>query len=213
MNWADNFRRGLADYFQERIGLFVFLAAVLVAGIVAGALVAKGMGDFNRTELVTYFEEFVQNLNDSRIAPGSTEILRWSLAQNLKTAAILWILGVTVVGFPGVLAVIFLRGFTLGFSVAFLVGELGLKGILVSLLALIPQATFTIPAFLIQGVAALSFSLMLFRNRFQRERIAFYQELAGYTLLVVSSSLLLIGATLLDTFAVPIFIRLASGNL
>lgn len=212
MNWADNFRRGLIIYFQDRIGFFVLLAIIVVVGIISGALTAKGIGESTRSELVAYLHEFIRSLNDSRIAVGSPDILRWSLGHNLKTAAILWILGVTVVGFPGVLIVIFLRGFILGFSVAFLAGELGLKGILVSLLALIPQAALTLPAFLIQGVAALSFSLMLFRNRFQRERFAFYHELAGYTLLVLASSVLLLGATLIDTFAVPIFVRLASGS-
>ncbi len=212
MLWVENFQEGLVAYLRDRRWFFLFLIVVLSAGVVAGSALAGTLTGDVQQQLGSYLGGFLRSLGGAEV-PASPEILRWSLAQNLRTAGFLWLLGVTVVGFPGVLAVVFMRGLAVGFTVGFLTKELGVRGVVLALAAVLPPNLLVVPAMLVIGCASLSFSLLLFRNRFGHEPMAFYQEIAGYTLLVVATSGLLVGASLVEAFVTPSLVRLAAGLL
>ena len=201
-------RDGLMNYFRERIGLALAVLLALAAGVVFGALAAGSLGGDVKQELTDVFQLFFRGLGREGASPSPVSLLRISILKNLRDAGLLWLLGVTVVGFPGVLGVIFIRGFALGFTVGFLVDQTGFKGIILALFSIFPQNILAIPALTVIAVAALSFSLTLFRNRFGRHRMGFYQELAAYSLLVAVMAGVLLGSSLIEAFIAPVFLRL-----
>ncbi|MCL5046767.1 MAG: stage II sporulation protein M [Actinobacteria bacterium] len=208
MDWLRGFRDGLVNYFRQRMGLALSVLLVLAAGVVAGALAAGSLGGDVKQELVDVLQLFFRGLSREGGSPSPVSLLRVSALKNLRDAGLLWILGVTVVGFPGVLGVIFIRGFALGFTVGFLVDQTGFKGIILALFSIFPQNILAIPALTVIAVAALSFSLTLFRNRFGRHHTGFYQELAAYSLLVATMAGILLGSSLIEAFIAPVFLRL-----
>lgn len=211
MRFVAGFAAGLGGYLRERPLHCLVAAAALVAGVVVGAIVAGALAPSERAGVSGPLLGFLSDLAVNQGIPPAAELLRHSAARHLRTAALLWLLGVTVVGFPGVLVILFVRGFSIGFTVGFLVRNLGLPGLAVATAGVLPQHLLSVPVVLVQGVAALSFSLSLFRNRFGREhRARFYQELAGYTAVLAGTSLLLMAAALLESFVSPIFLRLAA---
>lgn len=211
MRFVAGFTAGLAGYLRDRLLYCLVVAATLVAGVVAGAIVASGLTSPERAGVSGSLFGFLGDLALNQRLPSAAELLRHSVGQHLRTAALLWLLGVTVVGFPGVLVILFVRGFSIGFTVGFLVHNLGLAGLAVAAAGVLPQHLLAVPVVLVQGVAAVSFSVSLFRNRFGREhRGRFYQELAGYTVLIAGTSLVLVGAALLESFISPLFLRLAA---
>lgn len=211
MAWLGHFRLAVAAYLRERLGLLLFLAAVLIAGVVAGALLASRLDEAAQRQLAGFLDQFLSGAATARLEPGAPEVWRWSLEQNVRTAVLLWLLGVTVVGSPGVLALVFLRGLTLGFTVGFVVAQWGAKGVLLALLAVVPANLLALPALLVLGVAALSFSWMLLRNRFRHEHLSFYQELAGYSALALAAGLVMLAAAAVESMASPLLIRAVAG--
>jgi stage II sporulation protein M len=77
------------------------------------------------------------------------------------------LLGLTVIGLPLIMVVIFLRAFSLGFTLGFLIQQKAGTGVLVSLVSVLPQNLFYILGLLIAGVVAMNFSLNIVKNRNQ----------------------------------------------
>lgn len=150
-------------HFREKGRLYLLNFVFLTAGIIAGATAVRFVGQEALTELAGYFDAF---LAGSGQYPGSqAEVTRQALNNNLLLLSATGFLGLTVVGFPLVLALVALRGFALGFTVAFLVQAKAFPGVLMALLAILPQNLVNIPVLLMAGVAALSFSLDLVQGR------------------------------------------------
>lgn len=210
MRVATGFAVGLAAYLRDRLGYCLMVVATLVLGVVAGAIAATGLSPQDRAGVAGSLLGFLGDLALNEAVPSTGDLLAHTLGQHLRTAAFLWLLGVTVVGFPGVLLILFVRGFSIGFTVGFLVHNLGLSGLAVAAAGVLPQHLLAVPAVLVQGVAAASFSWALLRNRFGRERGRFYHELAGYTAVIAGTSAALAGAALLESLVGPVFLRLAA---
>ncbi len=96
--------------------------------------------------------------NDSAVI-GRSEILYQSILDNvLKTAALLFVLGLTVIGAPLVLGIVFLRGFVLGFTVGFLIQETSLNGLILAAAAVLPpHNVVAVPAIMIAAGGCTSF--------------------------------------------------------
>ena len=70
----------------------------------------------------------------------------WSIAAlHLKWIGLIWILGLSVIGLPGILILDFLKGVLIGFTVGYLVGQYSWKGLLFALVSIAPQNLFIIP--------------------------------------------------------------------
>lgn len=193
----------LGAYFRERMGLTVAVLAALVAGVLAGALVARAAPQPTKDELSGMLHNLFLSLGQGEV--GGWGLFRLSAWQNLRWLLLLWFLGVTVIGFLGILPVIFARGFASGFAVGFLVDALGLRGMALTLFSLFPQLALSIPTLLLAAVAAMSFSRAIFSERRSR---AFLVDLLGFSLLVGMLALPLLGASLVEAFVSPVFLRL-----
>ena len=110
---------------------------VFVVGISAGAFTVNGLSTIQSEELNIYFQGFLQLLDYQTI--DSNELFKISLMENMKIVGVLWILGVTIIGIPFIYVAIGIRGFITGFSSGFIIKALGLKGVLFTLLALLPK--------------------------------------------------------------------------
>lgn len=193
----------LGAYFRERMGLTVAVLASLVTGVLAGALVARAAPQATRDELFGMLQNLFRSLGQGEV--GGWSLFWLSAWQNLRWLLLLWFLGVTVVGFLGILPVVFARGFASGFAVGFLVDALGFRGLVLSLFSLFPQLAISIPTLLLAAVAAMSFSRGLFSERRSR---GFVVDLLGFSLLVGLLVLPLLGASLVEAFVSPVFLRL-----
>ena len=67
---------------------------------------------------------------------------------NIKYMGVIWILGISIIGLPVMLILLFLKGMVIGFTVGFLVNQMGWSGFLLSFVSVLPQNIFIIPVFL-----------------------------------------------------------------
>ncbi|MFP3381015.1 stage II sporulation protein M, partial [Bacillus sp. SIMBA_069] len=76
-----------------------------------------------------------------------------------KTVAIMWVLGLSIIGLPMILLMLFLKGVVVGFTVGFLVNQLQWQGVTFAMMGILPQNLLVVPALFIVGVSGISFSL------------------------------------------------------
>jgi len=147
---------------------YFFVIMFFMVGISSGAFTTKALSQAENKELIKYLQNFFRIVDTKVIDQFS--ILKQALINNLQTGVLIWILGVTIIGIPLILLLVAVRGFIIGFTVGFFIQQMGVKGLIFSILSLLPQNIIIIPGVIIVAVLGISFSIMLIRNKVKKTR-------------------------------------------
>ncbi len=211
VSFIGQFRGGLKGYLSESLPYYFFVGLLFVIGVSFGALAVNALTPNQKAELLDYMQVFLRGLGRELGGMDSGVVLRQSAANNLKTAGLIWLLGATVVGAPLALVIIFVRGFVIGFSVAFLFSEMGARGLALSVLCIFPQNLVAVPAVLAVGVSSLAFAVLAVRQRVGRFRVNLAEEFLAYTFTCLVLAALLVGASLIEAYVTPMFMAFIAG--
>lgn len=200
---------GTGGYFRRKAILFLFLGIVFVMGAAAGTLAVRTLPDGQKNDLMNYLQGFFQTFR-SNPSPNSDAIFKQSIVDNIgKTVGVIWILGLSIIGIPLVIAVLFLRGFVIGFSVGFLVDQMVYKGVALAAVAIAPHNLLIIPSVLLAAGASLSFSGAALKTLFGQRSYNMYQQFLSTTLLCLLACLGLVAAAFVEGFVTPTLMELA----
>ncbi len=196
-------RRGIV------LGLLVL--AVFVAGVAAGSVTVNFLPAQEKSDLGRFLDGSMAQLLDGGAAVPSEVVFGRALAHHLKTAGLLWVLGLFLPGIPLILVLLFMRGFLTGFTVGFLVYQRGWNGLLMAMAVLVPPNLVAVPALLAIGVAGIAHALR--RRPVLPGRPGLSPELVTYTLFTGAMALLLVVASLLEGYLAPFVLRTLAGHL
>lgn len=202
------FPKILTEYFKRNIIQYIFLSIILIIGIVLGSITVNFISDMQLENIQSFIKGFLANVNG--ISVDYSSVFYISLSNNIKTAVLLILLGLSVVGIPFILGIIFFRGFILGFTVGFLIEDLGSKGLILSVLSILPQNLIILPCIISIGVTALTFATTVIKNRLKNYHENYTQMISGYILLNLFFSFLLVISGLIEGYISPMFIKLFS---
>ncbi|HJV45904.1 MAG TPA: stage II sporulation protein M [Bacillota bacterium] len=191
---------------KENFSLYLFTLVLFTMGVSFGAIVVGSLEMNQKQDLMNYlgqfFHEFKQGMD---VNPRSA--FQQSFIQYLKFIGIMWILGMSIVGLPIILIMVFLKGLVVGFTVGFLIQQWHWNGLLAAGLTVLPQNLVVIPAVIIVGTAGISFSLRMIRSRFQRIGEPILHHFIRYSILVMLMGGILCSAALFVSFISPILMK------
>jgi len=200
---------GWSINFRENTGIYIFVLMVFIIGVVLGSMAMKSLDYSQKAELFSYVSLFVRGLVEGTglKPPGFRQVA----LSHVKTSALLWVLGLSVVGMPAVAAVIFMRGFILGFTVGFLTLEMGWRGMLFAAVSIFPQNILAVPVALAAAAWSVSFSWYLVRHR--RSPDPLLPEVVRYTVLCAMAAAVLLIAGMVEAYISPALMKLVSGYI
>lgn len=192
--------------------IYFIVIMFLLIGISAGAFTVKALSDVQKQELIGYLRSFFQFINENSYDTFS--ILKQSLLNNIQTGVLIWLLGITIVGIPFILLLISLRGFIIGFTVGFLVEQMGIQGLFFALCAILPQNILIIPCLISIAVIGISFSLMIIKNKLMKTyKTDMMRQFVIYsTIIACLFSIILLGA-LVESYITPILMKFVSSYM
>ncbi|WP_425354979.1 stage II sporulation protein M [Paenibacillus shirakamiensis] len=197
--------RTFRNTLKEQIPLYIFVTVLFLMGVVFGALMVNALTLEQQQDISRYLGDFVTNYK-----PGGMQDAAgfWSIALlNLKWLGLIWILGLSVIGLPGILVLDFLKGVLIGFSVGCLIGEYTWSGLLFALVSIAPHNLVLIPALLVCSVAAVTFSLNIIRSRVMlRRHGSMAKPFMNYSLMVISMAVIILGISTFETWVTPVMI-------
>lgn len=199
----------LRHYFRGSFGLGILTVSFFLAGIVFGALMIRFLGVEQLGSLQTSLNTFLQDLKP--YPNGNLEpyrILKASYRKNISYLALTCFLGLFRLGFPLVLFTLLLKGLALGFTAGFLVYNYTLKGLLLSLAALLPHNIVLVPAFLLAAAIATAYSFMGFREKAPYKKPQAKSHFNEYCFYMFLSALLILAGGLVEAYLSPVFMRL-----
>lgn len=127
---------------------------------------------------------------------------RRSVIRNTIPVVVMYLAGLTVIGLPVVAAILFLRGYALGFTSGFLIRHEGIYGLGIVLAELLPQNVLLLLVLIVGAVASCSFSLLLLRRGFDPATPVFpwFLRYTGIMLLLAAAAS---GAGVVESYVVP----------
>lgn len=203
----------VAEHINNNIKKYTFLFIAFIWGICAGAFTVNGLSSIQRYEVGNYIEGFVKLIDGYNI--DNTELLRISIINNLKLVALIWILGVSIIGVPLIFIVMGIRGYITGFSTGLIIKMMGGRGILLSAVAILPKEILMIPCIIALGVNGVNFSLNIIRTRTKRSVLKenLRTSFAVYCGATSFYTLVLFGGILVEAYIIPVLIKIISPAL
>ena len=198
----------LARHVASNMAVYLLTFVIFLTGVCYGAVQASILKQ-GRTELFSCLETGLASLRHTLpVAPGKA--LASSLGANLSSAGLIWLSGLTILGFPGAFVILFVRGYSIGFTVAFMVREMSGPGAALAVASVLPHNILAVPGLILASLSALSFSWAVIKTKLigvpSDVRLAFTRSVAG----VAVSVLLLSAASFVQAYVSPAILILAA---
>lgn len=151
---------------NKKVNLFVIFIVIL--GIISGSLFLMVLNENDKSEVINEISTFMANINTNNI--NNLNSFKNSLIEGMILIILSWILGMSIIGVIFNIFFIYMKSFTIGFSISSFILVYKYKGILSSLIYVIPSQLINILIILILGVYTLLFSKYLFKMIFIKDK-------------------------------------------
>lgn len=201
-------------FLASRRRIYLFILLTFLAGLCAGLGAAQTLSSTDSVALQQLLATFFRSTGT---LASPAELFHQNLRVDLlQTLGILYLAGLSLVGVPLILFIVFLRGFILGFAAVLVFTPFSFSRSLLGLAALAPQHVLLVPAFIIAAVACLDFSFAAWRSLFfprapwgGRDH-GIPRQLLACSVVVLGAGLLVVLADLAGAYLTPALLGLLS---
>ncbi|MDX8046064.1 stage II sporulation protein M [Gracilibacillus sp. S3-1-1] len=178
-------RKPLFSHFSKYHTIYIFTVILFITGIIFGAVIVNSMTFVQKQDLFFYLDRFFSGyLQEDNISKQA--LFTNAIFYHIQFLALLFFLGLAVIGLPIIWVLLFVKGVAIGFTVGFFVNQLGFNGLLFSFTSIAPQNLIIIPIYIIASSMAMVFSLTLLQSIFsKRYKQPILQIFYRYTLVFI----------------------------
>jgi len=193
-------RMQIEQHVREHATIYVFMVILFLTGVIFGAIIVNSMSFVQKQDLFFYLERYFGQIIDGQQVENSSIFIS-SFFYHVRYLLLLFILGLSVIGLPLVWILLFLKGLVVGFSVGFIVNQLGIKGLLLASLSIAPQNIIIIPIYVVAGSLSMIFSLKLLGKLFSRKvSLPILQPFGSYVMIFSILIVVSLIAAAVETF-------------
>ena len=124
------------------------------------------------------------------------------LFSNLLYIIIIWLLGISIIGIPIIILILIIKSFILGFTISTILYFYKLKGVLISIIYIIPLL-LNLFAIIYLSYYAIIFSKNLNGLLFFKKNINFNHIMKRYFKILLISLLFIVVSSILEIFIIP----------
>ncbi|MBU9724040.1 MULTISPECIES: stage II sporulation protein M [Bacillaceae] len=202
MNRMGIFKRSLVEHVTNHLSIYIFTVVLLSMGVIFGAVIVNSLSFSQKNDLYAYLTLFFGQVEEGEFANSSTMFVQ-SFAHYSKYLGLMWFLGLSVIGLPVIYILLFLKGLVVGFTVGFLVGQMGLNGFFLSFAAIFPQNVLLIPIYIVVATVATSFSIKLWRQVTRRGFEPMFPHFMSYSFFLLFIGALIAIVSLFEAYVSP----------
>ncbi|PLR76384.1 stage II sporulation protein M [Bacillus sp. V3-13] len=201
------YQNNVASHFREHSSIYLFVIVLFLMGVIFGAVVVNSLSFTQKEDLYYYLFQFFGQIADGKVAEEK-EMFMQSFLHNSKFIGLMWVLGISIIGLPIILILLFIKGMVVGFTVGFLVNQMGWDGFLLSFVSILPQNLVIIPLFIVTATSAVAFSLKMIRRQFLKKISQPIMPMLGRYLLTLILVIVFVGAAAaIEAFLSPVFMK------
>lgn len=195
--YMDKFKRNI----KINKNLFVFLLCLTIVGFVSGALFSVILNADDRTLVNEYLNNFFTNVRNNKLDYSNS--ITNAFVFNFGCAIVIWLLGLSIIGFFIALFILFLKGFVIGFSVGSIISLFKFKGIILALVYIFPHHIFNILTFMLLVAYSLLVSYKIFCSLKNKKIIDFKILMRKYCSILIISLIIFCMTSVYEIYGVP----------
>lgn len=186
--------------------IYLFFISIILLSIIFGFFFYFIISDGNKELVVGTQKDFFYSINSGGINYLSSFFN--SVFSNFLYVFLIFILGLSVVGFIFIICIVLVKSFILGFSISSIVGTFGFKGIGLSFVYIFPHQILFLIVLLLMCFYGCGFCYKLFKYLFLRSVINFRKVSKKYLKVFSISLVCSFGCSLYEVFLLPNIISL-----
>ena len=172
----------------------IFIITIIIIGITSGAIFASVINVNDKNLVIEKVKIFLENINNNSL--NSLIVLKNSLSINFIYSIIIFLFGMTIIGLPVVVALLFIKSFTFGFTIASFIVSYSTKGLFISFIYLLFGEILNIFSILFLTAYSITFTLKLLKlifkdNMHNHDLLSYFRKYLlafGLTLMINSLS-------------------------
>ena len=180
--------------------LVTLLIIIMIISIILGILFPAIITKEDKSLIIDSVKTFIPGIKQNNINYLSG-ILQ-SISNNSLVTILVWILGISIIGIPLILLIIFFKGFLVGFSFTSILITYGISGIIKAIIYTLPNIGNLLATFLL-GYYAITFYIMIFKNIFKKENRNWQPIVKRYIKIGLFFLIFSILISLVECFLIP----------
>lgn len=181
--------------------LFVFLLVIVIVGLVSGSIFSMIIDSNDKKLVFDYLSDFFNNIKDNKLSYDNTVINTFIFTIGL--AILIWILGISVIGFFLIIFILFLKSFVVGFAVSSIIMNFKLKGVLLSLIYIFPHQVINVLVFMLISAYGLIVSFKLIKCMGGKLKLDFKNIMNRYLIVLIFSLVILMFSSFYEVYILP----------
>ena len=149
--------------------LFAFLLTLVIIGVISGATLSLMINAEDQKLVSEYLGNFFNNTSSL----DTTNTIINTLIMTIGFSLLIYLLGISVIGFVIILFMLFGKAFVLGFSVGSIITTYKIKGIVYAFIYVFPHHIINLILFIILSGIALVMSFKIINNITKEKKIDF----------------------------------------
>ena len=191
-----------SDLKKDKTVYFSLIISSII-GIIFGALFITILKDSDKILLKDHINTFFDSIKSNTYNTSLLNIL----LSNLILVILIGLLGFSIIGIPVIIACLFYKSFSLSFTVAALLYNYKLDGILLSFIYIFPHLILNLIFYFILIYYSFKLSISLL-NLFINKKELNKKFLKKYLIIILISILFITITSLYETFILPYLIKL-----
>jgi len=186
---------------------YVFLITLILIGIIAGIVFIFFINKSDKQSVVESMRNFFSLIKASESINYGKSLIN-SLVINISYVLLIWLLGISIIGLPVIIVILFIKSFIFGFSIASIIASYGFKGILGAFLYVFPHQIIILLLYLLLSFYSISFCYKLFSHLFLKKIVNFRYAMKRYTKILLISLVVVIIISFYEVFLSTYFMKL-----
>ncbi|MDD2203583.1 MAG: stage II sporulation protein M [Bacilli bacterium] len=186
--------------------LYLFLLLVFLVGILFGSIFITILNEQDKSTVITQITSFFDQIKNNKT--DYLNVFKNGLTSNLIYIVAIWLLGISIIGIPIIIMMLFLKGFVIGFSIAAIIAKYKLIGILGALTYIFPHVIIFVLVIFMMSYYSLKLSFGLLRAVIERKSIHFSEIINRYSFAMLISIIIVVIGSAIETFISPYIIKL-----
>ena len=188
---------------SKKIKYMVIIISLIA--LISGVLFTYVLKDADKEALTGSIKGFIDSISTNTYSFKS--FLKSHLFVNISYIVIVWILSISIVGFPIIGFLYFIKVFTLGITISGLIGEFGRKGIIYSFIYVFPHNIINIILFAVISIHSIIYSVKIAKKFLKKESIDFKNNTYDKKLILICL-LGVIVTSLYSTYIMPYIFKI-----
>ena len=189
----------LKTKFRLNKKILIFLLGLIAIGFIFGTIFITMINSSDKTLVKNYITNYITNINNVNY----TKSLQNSLINNLGFIFIIWLLGISIIGIPIIIFILFSKAFTIGFSISSFILNYKVKGCLYALIYIFPSQIINIIIYTVLTIYSITFSFKIIYSVLNKSTLNFKYITGKYLKILIISIIISTLCSLYDVFIIP----------